>query len=816
VCVSDTGVFVTNRHVVQNLGDTAKVKLVLGDDARTTMTVTVLREDADADLAVLRATGPAAARKFTFLELGDDAGLFETMPVTAFGYPFGRSLAIGGQGYPDISVNVGRITSLRKKDGKLHQIQLDAAVNPGNSGGPVIDDTGKLVGIVQSGVVASGVNFAVPVSRLRGLLERPDVVVKPPQVTAAKQAEEAEFRIDVTPLLRPIDGAVVELEVNTTGRPARKFAAAADGGNRYRVKAIPVPRSGEPTGPRAKATLTFPEGTLVGQVDDTTLRINGAAARLVDLKAIDLGAQPAVIRTDGTTAPGRPEGLDTLRVDLGGGFVVDVPLDKLTRVELQPVQRSDPQVTYAVVVRRGTDVLARVDGVLDIAGATGGTGAALATPGSKVAFTAYKGAKSTIEVPDTIADALLAGGGRYLLLHLPKTRKIAVYDVNQGKVARYLSLGSDKVLLAAGATKLIVVAPAQGVIERWSLETFQRETARPLPVNGVVKAVAMGYASNGPLLIHWAASTDALARAGYTFFDTERFEDLKIANVRANNGSYRDFVHIRASGTGDVFGMWATSHSPQGMETLALIGKEAKSHYQHNSAGHIVPNYDGSAILTGYAGLCGPELNRKTGGEGRKTVPLVPSTHPRFYVGVPAEPGAQINLGGAPFEGVKPTLHTLGVEGRLVDLPDLQLGRANDNYSWSANDFTLDKRVVFVAQADQLITIPYSNDRLIVQRFNMREAMEKAGIDYFYVTSIPPTTFTPGQTVRYAVQVAAKRGTPTFELSSAPEGMTLTPAGIIEWPVPATFGEDAVSVIVTVKGADGQVLYDSFKMTARK
>jgi serine protease Do len=78
--------------------------------------------------------------------------LTELAEVVAFGYPFGSGLAVSKKEKPAISVNVGRITSLRQKAGELHRIQIDAALNPGNSGGPVLDKEGKVIGVVVGGV----------------------------------------------------------------------------------------------------------------------------------------------------------------------------------------------------------------------------------------------------------------------------------------------------------------------------------------------------------------------------------------------------------------------------------------------------------------------------------------------------------------------------------------------------------------------------------------------------------------------------------------------------------------------------------------
>jgi Trypsin-like peptidase domain len=90
--------------------------------------------------------------------------LAEAMEVVAFGFPFGTGLAQGRQRHPAVSVNVGRISSLRRKGDALDAIQLDAAVNVGNSGGPLLDKDGKVIGVIAATVGrGTGVNFALGV-----------------------------------------------------------------------------------------------------------------------------------------------------------------------------------------------------------------------------------------------------------------------------------------------------------------------------------------------------------------------------------------------------------------------------------------------------------------------------------------------------------------------------------------------------------------------------------------------------------------------------------------------------------------------------
>ena len=67
-----------------------------------------------------------------------------------------------------------------------------------------------------------------------------------------------------------------------------------------------------------------------------------------------------------------------------------------------------------------------------------------------------------MKLPAPAADACAGGGGRFLILHLAQTRQLAVFDVNQAKVVKYLPVPADNVRFAAGMNKLLVVAPDAG------------------------------------------------------------------------------------------------------------------------------------------------------------------------------------------------------------------------------------------------------------------------------------------------------------------------------------------------------------------
>lgn len=156
--VGPNGLIATNLHV---LGEARPIHVETADGKRFDVTV-IEASDRAADLALVR----IGATDLPSLQLGDSEALKEGQPVVAVGNPHGLTH----------SVVTGVVSGQREINGQ-QMIQLAIPIEPGNSGGPLLDLEGRVHGLLtMKSQVTANLGFAVPINRLKPLVEKPNPI----------------------------------------------------------------------------------------------------------------------------------------------------------------------------------------------------------------------------------------------------------------------------------------------------------------------------------------------------------------------------------------------------------------------------------------------------------------------------------------------------------------------------------------------------------------------------------------------------------------------------------------------------------------
>src|SRR5262249_36306771 len=157
------GTLLTNAHVLGMLQPDApppeSVEIVMdsGEKSERVVPAKIITVDQTSDLAVLRVLSDASGSLPPPLDVGRARKLLETQQVFIFGFPLGEGLG------KNITVSNSSVSSLRKDaEGNLAKLQVNGGMHPGNSGGPVVDGRGRVVGVAVSVIKNTQIHFAIP------------------------------------------------------------------------------------------------------------------------------------------------------------------------------------------------------------------------------------------------------------------------------------------------------------------------------------------------------------------------------------------------------------------------------------------------------------------------------------------------------------------------------------------------------------------------------------------------------------------------------------------------------------------------------
>jgi hypothetical protein len=907
-CIDKAGLFITNAHVVNEAEEgRADIRLVLDagqNQKRQILRARLVRSDERLDLALL-SVDPVPG--LVPLLLGRDELLRETMPVRTFGFPFAPELG------PDITVLESKITSLRRSEGSLREIQFDNRLNPGNSGGPVLGPDGKVVGVARATLVEQanlmgtgisvaipvGLNSAIPVGILQAFLRAPVILFNPPTLAYKGRSDKVTWTIKVQPSMEsaPLpDRLSVSVTVATDVTPPRTFDATSKGTGTYQVTFIPVPKQSESP---VELRVQIGGSVLETSVPDRAVRVGKASLLLSDLQRLIGGNPPHVITRKGEMVVGPISNLGTVKAKAKPkGKTITVDLSRADVIHVTSAAAAEPLRAIAAVVelKRGSEVLAtkarhlefpdapmlvidrargvgmvvqrppppviqtpnpvvRPDPVVDQArlqmggtlradGVSRGAGLSMRPPAvamgdvlladgsSKVTEVATQKSERTEPLVRSLGakltDLAVGGGGRYLIMMLKEARQVAIFDVNAADVVKRIDVPSDEVLLAAGADKLILLYPAtgHGLFQRYSLKTMDLEIkGQNQPLHGRILQLAMGSDSDGPILACWSSSAIGTDANRGCFIDPVSLKVLKLGPLQdpygrggsqpAGAGAFQlelqAEIHrfqLRASPSGCLFTCWKTNGN--GWETIALRSGELRLTPVNGGWGHALPGSDDKTIYGIYGRLLkadGQPVDAWAVDRHSQEI-LIPSTSPSYYLGVTGyDPNSGHHTG--------PLTMVIRLANRgdeLATIHDLDEMTDLHNDRVVVDTITLDRRFHFIPQANLLVTIPHSNDRLVLRRLDLDRAIATARKPLLVVTSPSEIGARPGQNLAHQVVARSSKGAVRFELASGPPGLTVTPEGTMTWRVPLDRETKEYEAILTISDASGRQIFHTIRI----
>ena len=389
-------------------------------------------------------------------------------------------------------------------------------------------------------------------------------------------------------------------------------------------------------------------------------------------------------------------------------------------------------------------------------------------------------------------DSFCTGGnGRYIIFQLKKSKKLALFDTFQKRIAGEINVPADDFHFAAGFEKLMVVLPGQKLIQRWDIKTLQREKTVPAPQGIDVKRLLMGHASAGPLLL-WE-------RAKGVLFDIDKMQPLKIRGDMLT-GHSKHGLNITVSADGQTFIGWVDTGSGGAYALMRIEGNRTSIikgqggiYGQHQ----IQPNPDAAIIYTNNGSVFDRNL-KPLPANWLKSTMLIPTEDPRWFISVRGRGGSEAEVSFCTASD-RQVVHSIkGLEEMPVPRYGSSLGRSDE------------PRVRFVPSAKLLITLPPSNDKLVLRPMDLIGRIEESGKDFLFVTSVPETQTSTGSRYSYQITAESNAGGVKYKLESGPEGMTLSDSGQLRWKVTRRPIGGIAKVIVALSDASGKEAFHSF------
>lgn len=707
---------VTNHHVIaleeERHSPSYQIIYRSGTPQEVSRQARVIAKDLGNDLALLEVSNAA---DIEVEPLDEGVTPRETLGLYAVGFPFGQMLSPDHR--PTATITRGSVSSLRRgRLGALEAIQVDSDFNPGNSGGPVVDVEGRLLGVAVATLRGTNISFVIPWERVQLLLEG-----RAANVMVGSLPEDCEEACDVpvTVEVSNPDGAVQELELRLVNPDEAFFK---------RSRVPPYEAEGK-------------SHTSVAHQNVGTVKLVANVAWRADS---DTFVQVGYVTGKGSRSYDLP---------------VRLPTPSKPTVKTTPVAKEQPLPPEAAFEK--------------------------------------------VDLERSLVDAQVADGGRLIVLRMEGLSSVSILDVKSRRIVRTLEMPESQFLYAAGGTSLLVYLPTLKLFHRYNLTTFELEKIGRYMMVTPVSQLLMG-SDNGDRALIIRDLKDARGSDPYTLMDVQKLEPLPVPRASAKTEALRNnrpssffyayLWHTNPQAT--IFTAMQPEISPQGIYVARIVENQLEFQHQHDSAGLLLVGGDG--VVYGRGRTLAQDLVSLT------QVPdnvLIPAVGGMLFLGLPSN---AIALNAK----VRPALYVAGKEVPLAaQLPI--------DFEWSQPNtvktrLTYERRLMLLPAAGAVVVV--APDQKQVRIFDFPAILRSAAPEYLYVRSVPPLEVKVGTRYTYQLEVRSTAGGVKLALEAGPEGMTVSPDGIVGWNVPPNT-RSSQRVVIRATDRLGSSVLHSFPLT---
>ncbi|MGC8642199.1 MAG: hypothetical protein ACP5XB_20235 [Isosphaeraceae bacterium] len=187
------------------------------------------------------------------------------------------------------------------------------------------------------------------------------------------------------------------------------------------------------------------------------------------------------------------------------------------------------------------------------------------------------------------------------------------------------------------------------------------------------------------------------------------------------------------------------------------------------------------------------------------------SSDPAYYLSV-------LGLGesGSPNQSsnaVAASVHAASDGSRLLTVWGLdEMTAVGENDASIQDDFTIEKRFHLIPVAHLLVTIPHSNDRVVLRKLDIDQAIARSEKPLLFATSSVKLSARPRQDLVHQVLAHSNKGPVHFELAAGPKGLSVSSEGKLRWRVPLDAEHKDYEVVITLSDSSGRQLFHTIRI----